>query len=450
MKKYIVSILIAPVFLIGVPFLAPKAIANDLNIRDFINLLIAIGAITPDKMPAVNAFLATLNNSVQNNVPPTPTSLATSTLPISVVGTSSTINGIDIMKEGAPGDFFGSQGITYNLNTSNILNNFYSNHTDDYDFIAIFSLKSLPADFSQVINQSGETLNGPAPINSPSRNLKSLVSVDISGVDSSALSGVSVADFEKQNMWIYLNVLAHEIGHHWLAYIPWEGMKSSHYTNMVDLFNGSSSYSDPMEYDHWINTVSGNVCVDHNSSAVTQRFSNLSLYLMGLISKTSVRPISVIQTATSYPYGQPQCNEDTNFLSTKTYTIDDIIALAGKDRIPAYPNTQKTFKVGYIVLVPADDNYTSDSINFASDIVNQFPQYWSYITNNLSHITPDNMPTSYYSAPPSMAGGLCPTGQVWHVSSCVPTQPTSYYTTPPGRGGGLCSDGQTWNGSACN
>jgi predicted GH43/DUF377 family glycosyl hydrolase len=63
MKKYIVSILIASVFLIGAPFLAPKTLAADLNIRDFINLLVAIGVITPDKMPAVNAFLATFSEN---------------------------------------------------------------------------------------------------------------------------------------------------------------------------------------------------------------------------------------------------------------------------------------------------------------------------------------------------------------------------------------------------
>lgn len=69
MKKYIVSILVASVFLIGTPFLAPKASAADLNIRDFVNLLVLIGVITPDKMPVVNAFLATLKDTHQSHPP---------------------------------------------------------------------------------------------------------------------------------------------------------------------------------------------------------------------------------------------------------------------------------------------------------------------------------------------------------------------------------------------
>lgn len=306
---------------------------------------------------------------------------------VSIVGTSQIVNGIDIMKESTLGDFLPPQNNTYTLNHSNILNNFYSNHADNYDFLVAISPKSLSGNWSLMINQSGETLTaGPALSNSLSKNLKSFVALDISGVDSVAKSGVTVADFEQGNMRTSLNVLAHEIAHHWLAYISWDGMKSAHYTNMVDLFSGSLSYSDPMEYHHWVNTASGKVCVDNNSSAVTQKFSDLSLYLMGLIPKTSVQPIPVIQTSVNYPYGQPQCNETTNFLDTKTYTIDEILQLAGKDRSPVYPNTQRDFKVGYIILAPANEAVSSGSMQFASDIINQLPQYWSNLTNNLSHI----------------------------------------------------------------
>ena len=68
MKKYIVSILVASVFMASAPFAINQASAKDLSIRDFVNLLVIIGVITPDKMPAVNAFLASLDNPV---TPPT-------------------------------------------------------------------------------------------------------------------------------------------------------------------------------------------------------------------------------------------------------------------------------------------------------------------------------------------------------------------------------------------
>ncbi len=63
MKKYIISILVASVFLMGAPFAINSVSAQNLSIRDFINLLVAIGVITPEKMPAVNAYLATLDGA---------------------------------------------------------------------------------------------------------------------------------------------------------------------------------------------------------------------------------------------------------------------------------------------------------------------------------------------------------------------------------------------------
>ena len=325
-------------------------------------------------------------------VPPTSSTLPASsqTTPSpTIVGTSQTVNGIVIMKENVAKDFFLPQtnGGTYAFETNNILNNFYSNHADDYDFIAVLSPKPLASDWSLMVNQSGETM-GPnlSTYPSTSKKLKSFVALDISAIDDVAKSGVSVADFEQGNMRTTLTSLAHEIAHHWIAFIPWEGMKSAHYSNMADLFSGSLSYSDPMGYHHWVDTAAGKVCVDNNSNSVTPKFSNLSLYLMGLVPKTSVQPIPVIQTSVTYPYGQPPCNEATNFVGTKTYTIDEIIALAGKDRVPAYPNTQKDFKVGYIIIVPANESLSSGSMQFATDIINQLPQFWANLTNNLSKL----------------------------------------------------------------
>lgn len=75
MKKYIVSVLVATMFLMGAPFAIQQASASDMSIRDFINLLVAIGVIAPDKMPAVNAYLATLDNT-QTTTYPSITSLS--------------------------------------------------------------------------------------------------------------------------------------------------------------------------------------------------------------------------------------------------------------------------------------------------------------------------------------------------------------------------------------
>jgi hypothetical protein len=72
MKKYIVSFLVASIFLAGAPFAVKQASASDLSIRDFVNLLIIIGVIPADKIPAVNAYLATLDNTTAPYLTTTP------------------------------------------------------------------------------------------------------------------------------------------------------------------------------------------------------------------------------------------------------------------------------------------------------------------------------------------------------------------------------------------
>ncbi len=67
MKKNIIIILVVSVLLIGVPFISNTAQAKELSIREFINILVTVGIITPDKMPAVNTFLATLGDVETKN-----------------------------------------------------------------------------------------------------------------------------------------------------------------------------------------------------------------------------------------------------------------------------------------------------------------------------------------------------------------------------------------------
>ncbi len=45
-------------FLIGAPFLVQKVSASEMSVRDFINLLITIGVIPSEKIPAINVWLA--------------------------------------------------------------------------------------------------------------------------------------------------------------------------------------------------------------------------------------------------------------------------------------------------------------------------------------------------------------------------------------------------------
>jgi hypothetical protein len=63
MKKYIISILVTSIFLLGIPFAMNQVSAQNMSIRDFVNLLVVIGVITSEKIPVVNAYLETLDKN---------------------------------------------------------------------------------------------------------------------------------------------------------------------------------------------------------------------------------------------------------------------------------------------------------------------------------------------------------------------------------------------------
>ena len=67
MKKYLVSIFLLLVLLFATPAFVKTTFAQDMSLKDFIQLLISIGVITQDKVPAVNAFLASYDAGNANN-----------------------------------------------------------------------------------------------------------------------------------------------------------------------------------------------------------------------------------------------------------------------------------------------------------------------------------------------------------------------------------------------
>lgn len=63
MKKYLIFILIVLIFISGFSLNIDKASAANLSLRDFVNLLITIGVIPPERLPIVNAYIATFDKT---------------------------------------------------------------------------------------------------------------------------------------------------------------------------------------------------------------------------------------------------------------------------------------------------------------------------------------------------------------------------------------------------
>jgi len=84
------------------------------------------------------------------------------------------------------------------------------------------------------------------------------------------------------------------------------------------------------------------------STAAQSAYSSLDLYLMGMIPKEQVSPMLLIDNTAIDKTQLPQLGATITGTAT-TVTIDDIITAEGQ-RIPNSTNSQKEFKIGYVLL----------------------------------------------------------------------------------------------------
>jgi PKD repeat protein len=152
-----------------------------------------------------------------------------------------------------------------------------------------------------------------------------------------------------------LAVLNHELGHRWLAAVRFKnpdgtlntsliGRDSAHWSYLLDS-KGSIMYG-----NGWKANGDGTFA----STSARNSFSPLDLYLMGMIDKSQVPPMLLIDNSAIDKTQLPQLGATVTG-TAKTVTIDDIIAAEGP-RIPNATTAQKQFNVGFILLTRPGDN----------------------------------------------------------------------------------------------
>jgi hypothetical protein len=189
----------------------------------------------------------------------------------------------------------------------------------------------------------------------------------------------------------FMHALLHEIGHYWLAYV--QGLTAGdgvHWPNNLDLFSGNATLGDPMAGSHWI--VEGGrescVTVGDATSGVVDRFSNLSLYLMGLIPASSVAPIREQLFAPKagddhYNLHGPYCDQPHTFTSERTITILDLIALNGT-RDPSSEQAQRGFLAAIVVVAAKGEPPPPGFIDYVRSYRAALPEAWSQATRGTS------------------------------------------------------------------
>src|SRR5262249_27876996 len=153
----------------------------------------------------------------------------------------------------------------------------------------------------------------------------------------------------------FLQMKAHETAHRWLAYVKTEldgrasdvilGRDSSHWSFFLN------SYGSFMEG----NQINQNTRSSFVTSTPFVRFSNLDLYLMGLVSEDDVTDTYFVDGAKNFspnfPFAAASSPEpDVQFKgSAIPVRISDIIAANGK-RVPDSTTSQKNFRDLFVLI----------------------------------------------------------------------------------------------------
>lgn len=301
------------------------------------------------------------------------------------------------------------------VNTKAVAKKFYQRYSSDaYDFIALYTTFPNPnkVDFFEGAQQD---IKGIGAGRTPQRNVEQYGSAG-------KLKGVAVV----HGIDKYANSsgdLLHELSHYWLVYVNnftqnknlWILADPAHWSQFMDTATRENglTFLSPNGGAPWRDNRDGSFTVDfsnlagyhynEDSSKGLSRFNTLELYLMGLLPKSEATPLTqIIPDGDIY-----RINDDEQWVKGKTrlFTIDDLIALAGEERNPAYPNAQKDFSVAFILLTEKGKEPTEDQINKIHWIAGNFPKEWNLATGGRStinkSITSSTPPSGGTTRPPT-------------------------------------------------
>jgi uncharacterized repeat protein (TIGR02543 family) len=264
----------------------------------------------------------------------------------------------------------------------NVLNQFYENHAaQNYDFIVLCPTKPMVSNWSTALNRHIDGIGGGYGTYPSAPNLNALIAFDLFPIWS--------IGFPAPEPNLLNGVLVHEIGHYWLVNIQWAQHDAiGHWQNNLDLFSGDTRYVDPMAYYHWILNNGQETCVNVNDPNATKKFSDLSLYIMGLLPPDQVPPIYEHEFELKpgndfYNMWGPGCGDAHQFTGTRTITIQDIISTNG-ERNPTYIQSKKDFRIAFIVVTAKGEAVSQGFIDYVRAYSDALPAAWSQVTSGKS------------------------------------------------------------------
>lgn len=246
-----------------------------------------------------------------------------------------------------------------------VVHSFYRNHEDAYDTVIVFNDLDMDAsDFSLAhaytvrneIRGIGEFIYDSGRVFGSPRRLSSFVNMGaLSGYPASPAAPIRGLPHSSM-----LTILAHEIGHRFLAYTPFRDPETG---ELSDALLGR-------QFAHWsfflnssASVLEGNAIRDNGegasprfeTTAATQTYSLLDQYLMGLLDPSEVPPTFLVTNATSTTGSlgnasrTPEVGVEFDGVR-KEIRVEDIIEAVGPRR-PDTSVSQRQFRQAFILLV---------------------------------------------------------------------------------------------------
>ena len=285
----------------------------------------------------------------------------------------------------------GNYDAKYADGTSNIVarmviaREFFRTHDDIYDTLAIFSnfnyamLDANTRGFYSAIKNDVQGIgvpvfDGSADFGSNSRLYGTTDMGDL------ALVGTGFgAAFDQAVL-----TLCHEQMHRFGSYVKFKKNDGTLSTALLG--------SDDAHWNYLLDTqgsvMYGNGWRDNNdgtftSATVRNDFSPLDLYLMGMIDKTQVPPMLLIENQGVDPTQMPKL-ADVVTGTPRYVTIDDIIAAEG-ERIPSSAAAPKSFETAFILLV-RPGSFTGSEIPRVEDLRRAYAGKFAQLTRGVGSI----------------------------------------------------------------
>lgn len=255
---------------------------------------------------------------------------------------------------------------------------------DNYDFLSIFTtfLDSSKPHLHYIVRNNVTGIGGGQSDLSSAFGSNKLLGVNFFNTTFT----MDELNSTEQSIKLNLNIIDHELSHQWLMYVGnsfgFEADDNSHYGRWANtgFTRDGKEWVDVNGGFLWKDNQNGTLSIPDSNFSAKRGFSKLSLYLMGLLPSSDVPDLEVV-----VPKDPTDKISRTIVGTFKRVSINDIIAKYG-ERNPSYQNSQKNFKMAYILLSKKSETpaqYQLDAINY---IAQNYPGEWNYLTYGKSTI----------------------------------------------------------------